>query len=712
MEVTEDVDCMEKQILSWPGIMRRVRDLRVGLLAASFLLATASTGLSQSAPRDVVLETLREFRPKTPLETIRAVENLLNIGEIELAKSFLKEFLANPPSETALVQLHGQMGSAFFSKLAIDRRFSPEGQQLASLILSAATRAARDPKQLRQWALDLESDKYDTRRTAIVNLQNAGADGVVAVLQRAADAAHQPAHQAVTDALWSLGKGSPGPLLGAARCDDPTLRWHAISALARSPAENRLALFRWQLDPSADSAIRELASRGLAILGPRMADTTVAAGLLRREVEELLAGTRPLGNIDTMRWTLWYWTPKTHTAEPKEFPRRVAELIVASQYAEDLLKLEPDHETNHELYWTAVLAATRMAHPYPGLLKDFTPDIVTLTSQLPVERLENVIRRGLEHDLAPAAIAACEVLGYGSSAPALGTGSAVGLAAAHPDRRLRFAAARLAMQWAPQQPYAAASDVWEEVLRALHPGSGRSVLIYDSAPQRGDALGALCREFQLEPIVVTNGQSAVRVIQTQNAVDAILIHQSVSNPTWSEMWQQLQSMPIAANIPTALLYQAEGFRESSSERIAVEQMGTKLLWYPVPSSATGLGTLIRRMLLQVEVPISEQERMAMAHEALNWVQKVAADPQQNELYDLGLLLDTLEEIRSMPELVQGAIPVLASLPSERAQQTLRKISRSAALPEAVRNSAERALRYSTDKHGMRVSDEDVLNDER
>jgi hypothetical protein len=676
------------------------------ILVACFLACVAPRPTSsQQTPRDVVLEALREVGPRTPLQTIRAVENLLNIGEVELAKSYLSTFIKNPPSEETLVKLHDEMGSTFFSKIAMDRRFSPEGQQLASLILSAATRAARDPKQLKQWTLDLESDKYDVRRTAIANLQNAGPDGVVAILQRAADAKHQPPHQAVTDALWSLGKISPGPLQGAVRCDDPHLRLQALSAMARNPGPNRLTLLRWELDPLADPAIRELSAHGNQSLTRQPSNLSLAAGLMRQEAGQLLDGTKHLGDIDTFRWTLWYWTAKTLQAEAREFPRRTAELIVASQIAEDLIRIQPDHETNHELYWTAVLAATRKTHPFPAQLKQVAPDIMTLACQSPVQRLENVIKRGLQGDLAPAAIGACEALLHSSSPPTFGTGSAVSMAAGHPNRRLRFAAARLAMHWAPTRPYGAASDVWEEVLRALRTGNGRTVLILDSMPQRGESLAAYCRQFNLDAMVMSNGQDAVRAIQTHNSVDAILIHQALSSPIWSEMWQQLQSMPTAMEIPTALLYQAEGFRQSDSDRIAIEQMGTTLLWYPAPSSATALGTLIRRMLENVEAPMTQDERIAMAREALTWVQRVAADSRQHELYDLGLLLDALEATAKNPDLAQGSISALAALPSERAQQILRTVARNASLSQSLRDEASTGLRASTERFGMKETEE-------
>ncbi len=658
----------------------------------------------QNEPREIVLETLRQFRPLTPLQTIRAIDNLLNVGEMELAKSYVREFLKNPPAEPALVALHEEIGSTFFAKIAIDRRLAPDGQALAKLVLSAAQRAARDPKQLQQWAADLDSDKYDTRRTALANLQNAGPDGTIVALQRAADPQHQPASQPLTDAILSLSRTSAGPLWGALRCEDTILRWHAISALARQPGGNSLGLLRWALDPQADPSLQQLATRGYQTTHGSLPDLDKATALLREEAESLLNGTKHLGDIDTTRWTVWYWTPSTHLVDTKEFPRRTAEMIVASQVGEDLLRLNSNHETHHEIYWTAVLAATQGTHGYRQPLAKSAPSIVTNACQCPVSRMESVLRRGLANGLTPAAVAACEILELGTEAPSIGTGSAVAAALRHPNRRVRYAAARLVMHWAPTQAYAAASDVWEETLRCLQPGTGRTVLILDSAPQRGEALAALCREFDLHPTVVMTGQEAIRQLQSSNAIEVILMHEEQSTPTWSETWQQLQVMPTAAEIPTALLYGVDELRESDSERVAIEQLGSELIRYPLPANASSLGTLIRRMLGTVEAPLTNAERMEMAQGAMTWVQKVAADPRQHAIYDLGRLLDLLEPTARIPELAEGTIKALELLPGDRSQRILLTLASDATLPADVRQRAEQGLRASVIRNGAQVSD--------
>lgn len=592
-------------------------------------------------PRTLVLETMREFRPMAPREVLRAIDNLLNVGEVDLAKTYFAEFLKGLPGEPELARLHEQFGSTFFQRLALDQRVAPDGARLARLVLEAATRAARDPRQLTQWVQDLAGDNYDARRIALSKLQNAGADGTVAVLQAMVDPAKQPPNPRLSEALLTLGKGTPEPLWGALRCEDGPLRYHALAALARQPLEDARPLFRWALGPGSDTATRELALAGIQAAHRGLPGIDEAQALLRKEVEGYLSGAKQLGSVDTLRWTIWYWTPTSHAAEGKEFPRRTAEWIVASRLAEDLLVLDPLDETHHELYWTAVLAATQAAYGYARPLAESAPAVMTSACQCPGPRLESVLRRGLEGDLTPAAIAACEALRSASSPPAMGKESAVAAALRHPLPRVRFAATALVMHWWPDEPFAAATDVGREIARLARGSAPKGVLILDPVPGRGEALAALCRQMGLAPRRVTHGREAFRLLVGSGGIDMILMHEQQHTPGWSEVWQQLQLTPVASGIPTALLYSWDEPRESAVDRIAIEEMGSALIRYPVPVNVGSLGALVRRLLSQVEAPLEPRERLAMAAEARTWGARILADPRARRIYPLGELQEAL-----------------------------------------------------------------------
>ena len=111
-------------------------------IALTLLVVAVSPGWSASS---LVLETVRESNPKTPVQLITAVENLVRVGEVEAAREYLQALMDSKLDQKALAALHANVGPAMILRLAAETRLAPLSGQFSRQVLTAATAVATDP---------------------------------------------------------------------------------------------------------------------------------------------------------------------------------------------------------------------------------------------------------------------------------------------------------------------------------------------------------------------------------------------------------------------------------------------------------------------------------------------------------------------------------------------------------------------------------------
>src|SRR5690606_31201850 len=114
---------------------------------------------------------------RTPSDHLRAVLNLLDLGQPELAREVFNELVAlnlDPPQRATLVE---QFGTAAMVRLSREEALAPAGLEFSQATIKAAGDQALAPDRVAQHVLQLE-EGGNTQRRAIAELARIGKDAV------------------------------------------------------------------------------------------------------------------------------------------------------------------------------------------------------------------------------------------------------------------------------------------------------------------------------------------------------------------------------------------------------------------------------------------------------------------------------------------------------------------------------------------------------
>ncbi|MCA9270712.1 MAG: hypothetical protein KDA41_19660, partial [Planctomycetales bacterium] len=115
--------------------------------AKQALIDRQAKGIERERMRPV-LDAIAETRPSSPVELMGAIESLMNLNQPDDAKPYLQKLLALKLNDEALYVLQRKVGSGVFFRLSADKRYHPEGHDLAESVLNAAHKQVRDPRRL------------------------------------------------------------------------------------------------------------------------------------------------------------------------------------------------------------------------------------------------------------------------------------------------------------------------------------------------------------------------------------------------------------------------------------------------------------------------------------------------------------------------------------------------------------------------------------
>ncbi len=115
-------------------------------------LTQSVTAQAQSEIRNLVVEETRRSDPQTPLQWLAAVDDLINVGEFELAREYLQNTLEAKPSPKALMEVHSELGTPFLMRLLRTSELAPWGAEVSEMVTLAVESVTTAP--VRRAAVD------------------------------------------------------------------------------------------------------------------------------------------------------------------------------------------------------------------------------------------------------------------------------------------------------------------------------------------------------------------------------------------------------------------------------------------------------------------------------------------------------------------------------------------------------------------------------
>jgi HEAT repeat protein/CheY-like chemotaxis protein len=694
---------------------------------------------------DPIIVQLRESAPATLDQLTRALRITSQLDRADEFKVYAADWLKLTPSDPDLAALNRKYGADFFFELTRRADLQPEGEQIATAVLTGASKYARDPARLNEMINKLSDSA--TQTAALRGLREAGEAGVVALIHALADDTFKADRRAMRTALVALGRDTIEPLTAALAAPLPETRADAAIVLGRLKSRRAMPYLVGLAAVDSDSADRAAAQEVLQRLGLPTPSQRQASKFLTTRIHSLLAG-EIVGKLDANdAIPLWRWDDKAQTVRLDRYPKEQAALVIADRLAEQLSQLNPE-PSQQQLALVVQLEADQTFAGLDQPLPQGKGTAWETAHALSIEASEGALVDAIELDRPTAIAAILEVLGTSGRSelldPENGRESPLVKALGYPDRRVQVAALKAILALDPAEPYKGASRVVETMKYLLSSSGQPRVLVGHPRFDESSRIGALYGELGYESDSAATGRAVVRQAADNADYELLLISETIDGPNVQETVQILRKDPRTARIPIGILehfvvldpkFIPDPLRFTKEHKIAVdpltaEERADRLLAderhapqrlpggkaekaaatvklavvVPSPQSPEGLNYVHDQVMrLAPSRHVAPEIRLEQAYYVLEQLAELLNREQPPDFYDFMQLEPAVIAASRVPSLSAQAATVLGLLGTPKAQLTLVEQAGLPGNAEEDRGAAVKAFAQAVQKRGIALT---------
>lgn len=649
---------------------------------------------------DLLVRTVRQSNPTTPIELAKAVGLMIDIKQFDQASQYLDSLSAIELDGEASYELNRVVGPELFYELARAAELQPLGRETAIKVFTSASEFANSDARIDSLIDQLAQKNEYSRGEAFAKLNRVGQKAIARVIETFTDPSREDEFPALRGALYAFGDAAVGPLLGAAEAVEPSVRIEAIRALAQLE-DNRAVdmLLRTSLSQRTVSPYRELASFHLNKSGNAPEQSEVESRL-RRRVEKFLEGRS--GSADSLLGEVdfWTWNDDTRKLEVSVIKPNVAARMRAAELARTLYEINPDSARNRQLHLLTRLEFNK--RKVGGSKQINVDEFLKEADNISASEVENLLTEAIRMDLMHAATAACEVLKQiGNESQIIGSDirplvSAI-LAG---DRHLQFAAFDAIAEINPKTAYAGSSYVAE---LAAYFASSRFV--------RKCAVGHIDSEVSqswsntISPrgwsiVTATSSNEFFETVTSDPDVGMLLISDTLRRPAHRELVQQLRSHWKTKRMPIGLL-------ASDANRLIKSVRYTegidRLLTFPISVESGAIALQLDQLEDQESTwTVSNDDRYRHAARSVRWLEVAAVDSDL-DFYHFGSHQKQLLGLLYHPEFTSSAAKILATQPTAVAQRAMLGFVSQGDLPIEARELVADAFETAVKRGGTMLT---------
>ncbi|HEX4149170.1 MAG TPA: hypothetical protein VHY20_09290, partial [Pirellulales bacterium] len=463
---------------------------------------------------------------------------------------------------------------------------------------------------------------------------------------------------------------------------------------------------QWLLAPALGNrlpvAVRQAARAALATQAGALPGTTEAAAELYRAALQYdqQPPAMPPGAGGTA--TLWTWDAKRKLPVATQVPQRVASRELAARLAADGRDILPGEAALRRLQQTLLLEAAIDRAGGLARLDREPGGAVERVAGEGLEAVEDLLAFAADnHHPGPAAVAA-EILGRRGSVELLtaegGRPRPLTRAAAHADRRLRFAAVAAIVALDPRDPYPGSSLVADALKFFIGSRGLHTAVVGDLQTTGAQQVAGLLFPLGYEVQIATSTRELVKQAIGASDLELVLVDMVLANELSGKVVQDLRRDCRTANVPIGLL--AATWQLNRGRILARREERTVAMLRPLDTSAAQTVVAAMRQLAAGEV--SADERLAESRQALVWLAEESRHSHV-ELYPLVHFEDELVAALGSPALVHAALPLLGELGTPACQSALVELASTQAAVPAIRQAAAAAFGKNVTQHGILLS---------
>jgi CheY-like chemotaxis protein len=641
-----------------------------------------------------------ELPRREPGDYLRAVLNLLDLGEPQLAAAVFRELEGLNLNDEQRAALVSRFGTAALLRLGqAEEALGPGGRVFAEATIAAASDAARAPERVAQLVAALGNPAE--QRAAIASLSTLGEVAVLASLEVLANP-QAPAEQrrGARTVLVQMDPASRGPLLAAIDSSQPELQGEAATLLAHLGVAQAAPLLATSAVQQVDSAVGA-AYQSLTGQSPSVSS---AEGLLRRSLDNLRGGVPPFELGGDGLIAIWLWDDARQAPVKVSVNPDDAIVLHTARLSQRLSSLRPD-QSRYRVEgsaWTIEANAILTFVGAPPLAGEARLDDMT------AGELDQLLAGALNRGQSAPAIAALAEFARRKDPGVLYTGDgrpspmAAALSAHHP--RVRYAALEAIVAIDPTRPFPGASRVAPAMVRILTATGAPHVLAISPRIDAATTWGAGLSAQGFRAHVAATGEEALAMAKRFADIELVLVDMSIDSPGVREVVFQLRRDFGTALVPIGLF----GREEQLPIGARIEQEHERVIAYPRPHSDEALLATANELsqLLPRDWPAAD-ERLAARRQVLQWMGHFLT--QERDFYRLRAFTDEIAQAAPGPSATPEAWQLLADLGTHASQIALVEAAGATVYPVEARQGAAAAFARSVERFGLLLTTDEIVH---
>ncbi|WDI44826.1 hypothetical protein [Bremerella sp. P1] len=678
--------------------------LLVGSVIVSDALAQQPEQPAPEAPVDTAaIQAIKESNPTTAEQLINAAILSVDLGRADLAKAYLNKLIQNDPPEDEVLAAQQKLGTGRIFRLQSIDALQPEGAKAATLLLTKLDTYFKDPQRLGQLVDQLIDKDEVTRKKAVQQLKNAGADAANPLFAALADPSREAVRPAAKKMLVLLDRPIRDPLLAALDSSDPLLVAELVDVARQLDLTQATQFLVGPYVLTDDDQLRSAIGEYLdATVKSRPSESDVKTYLIKRV--KMYLGDGPMFTVNEEGLVeLWTWDAAKKQVVMTPVPPADAEVITAGQLLRDLYALD---QTNAEVQVQAALAAMQRM----GVLGESDAELKKLVDQHGVELLQAALTKALEdRKFSQAAVVACEQIGATKNADLLiaveGKLSPLALALQSPVYRIRRAAAKAILTIDPKTPYAGSAELLDTLGFMAAAQGKRNILLGELHQQNAQRMAGLLAELQLEPLVTPGGREFFKQAYSSPDVEAIFISKPLALPAMMESVQILRKDRRTADLPIGII--------APIGEVVHYQLRTKDDPLTVvmirPNDVEGFVFQLQQLYLaQGRLLVPADEREADAEFAIAEISRMLDASDEYDFYDF-LKVEEIGVRRLVDQSVTANVAnLLGKLGTPAAQTALVDYASDPFNPAALRQACADALKSAIERRGILLTKDQIV----
>ena len=653
----------------------------------------------------LIRNTIAGRKLETPVEIAQAAEMLVNVELFDDAKEMLGRLQALQLDNTQLLDMTTQVGSAFFAEIYQRPELQPIGQTVGDYVLRGAQQGLQSPERYDSLLRSLNSDDISARNKAVRQLRTIGEPAMANVLNAFAQDDRVDDFPGLRGALNALASELPNPIVAAAMANDPQVKLEAIRALEKINSKEALsALYLAILAPNQNDLIR---STALDILIKRPGANTDSASIeewFHRETDEALRAKRDPALVRQPSQT-WIWDNELKKVVSQPSNVATDRCRTASYFARGLYESNPLSQSNRELFLlTQLELAKRNAGPHTPI--DSSQKIKELG--LSAAETNQLLLKAIKCKLFPAATACCEIIKSLGDVSVLSERSGSYPPLTHAilsgERNVQFAALDAISQLDPKHAFPGSSHMVTLAVY-LAGGSGQpAALVGHHRLDIAQTYAASIASSGLSGESAMTGKGLFEIATTSSDIEVILISDTITNPGYDGLIQQLRSDWRTSKTPIALLYS----NARQGQRAAARLQHSDITVLPFTTAPALIASSVDQVVEKVSTFRQDRlERNRQAKVAVRWLAKVAKDRQTYRFFELGRHQAKIQELIYNPGFLAPVSEILSNIATPDSQRQLLDFASENSLPIQQRQQAVDAFKISVKRSGILLTTDKI-----